>query len=199
MIIGITGGIASGKSTLKAIIAEMGYEVLDADQVARNVIMKGNAAYSRIIEVFGTEIVDDDGQIDRRQLASVIFQNEEMRIRLNDITHPIIMEEIMFQALEIENSKGMVFLDIPLLFETGYDLVMDYVIVCYVPEDIQMQRLMQRDQIDAVYAAQKIDAQWSLEKKVKLADFVIDNSGTVTDTEAQVQVVIDKLLKGRRE
>ncbi len=199
MIIGITGGIASGKSTLKAIIAKMGYEVLDADQVARNVIMKGNAAYSRIIEVFGTEIVDDDGQIDRRQLASVIFQNEEMRIRLNDITHPIIMEEIMFQALEIENSKGMVFLDIPLLFETGYDLVMDYVIVCYVPEDIQMQRLMQRDQIDAVYAAQKIDAQWSLEKKVKLADFVIDNSGTVTDTEAQVQVVIDKLLKGRRE
>ena len=199
MIIGITGGIASGKSTLKAIIETIGYEVLDADQVARNVIMKGSAAYSRIIEAFGTEIVDTDGEIDRQYLASLIFQNEELRMRLNDITHPVIMEEIMFQALEIENSKGIVFLDIPLLFETGYDRVMDYVIVCYVPRDIQMQRLMERDQIDVTYAAQKMEAQWSLEEKARLADFVIDNSGTVENLEIQIRAVIDKLLKGRRE
>ncbi|OEH84450.1 dephospho-CoA kinase [Desulfuribacillus stibiiarsenatis] len=195
MKIGITGGIASGKSLVSHIIREHGYTVLDADRIAREIVEPGRQAYLEIAHHFGLGILDDVGDIDREKLGQIIFRDAGQREVLNKITHPIIRNTMLQQAEEIENSEGIVFLDIPLLFETKYEKLVDVVIVVFVPFDIQVQRLMDRSEIPEDYAKQKISTQMPLDLKSQMADFVIDNSGTIHNTKLQVE----DLLQGIKE
>jgi dephospho-CoA kinase len=193
MKIGITGGIASGKSLISNMIRKRGYVVIDADEIAKQIVMKGNIAYSQIVKEFGQEILDDNCEIDRKLLGKKIFGNKCLRIKLNNITHPIIEKVMMDKVKEIEKYKGIVFLDIPLLFEVGHDKLVDKIIVVTVSDEIQLQRLMDRDKIDISFAKQKVSSQMSLQNKKMLADYVIDNSGSVEMTEKQLDNVLIQL------
>lgn len=193
MKIGITGGIASGKTLVSKMIQELGFSVVDADKVARDIVKIGMPAYQQIVDRFGNEILESSGEINRKQLASIIFKDLDARKVLNEITHPIIRMNMLDIAILIEKSEGIVFLDIPLLFESGYEQIVDKTIVVYVPYAIQLDRLMRRDGIDEVYAKDKMESQMSLELKKDKADFVIDNSGTTSYTKFQLLKVIAEL------
>lgn len=193
MKIGITGGIASGKTLVSNMLQDLGFSVVDADQIAKEVVKLGMPAYQQIVERFGNEILDSFGEINRKQLAAIIFKDADARKALNEITHPIIRAKMLDIATKIEKSEGIVFLDIPLLFESGYEQTVDKTIVVYVPYEIQLDRLMKRDSIDEVYAKDKMESQMSLELKKDKADFLIDNSGTTSCTKNQLIRVIAEL------
>jgi len=193
MKIGITGGIASGKSLISNMLRKRGYIVIDADEIAKQIVMKGNTAYNKIVEEFGQDILDDNFEINRKLLGKKIFGDKYLRSKLNNITHPIIEKVMMDKVMEIEKSKGVVFIDIPLLFEVGHDKLVDKIIVVTVSDEIQLQRLMDRDKIDISFAKQKVSSQMSLEDKRKLADYVIGNSGSVEMTEKQLDNVLELL------
>lgn len=187
-VIGITGGIASGKSNITSLLRQMGYPVIDSDAISRRLSEPDGSIYQVIIKEFGKEYLKEDLTIDRSRLGRYIFCNEYARQRLNNISHPFIVQEIKNQINQIE--KGLLFLDIPLLYEAHLEYLCDEVICIYLPYDIQLKRLMARDQIESSYAQEKIASQMSLEEKKKKADYVIDTSGTFEQTEA----LLDQLL-----
>ncbi|MCD2137132.1 dephospho-CoA kinase [Salinicoccus halitifaciens] len=189
-VIGLTGGIASGKSTASAYIEEQGFKVLDADVYARKVTEKGSPGYQRIIEAFGTGILDEDGNIDRPALGRIIFNDPDERQKLNDISHPEIRR--MMNADRDEYVKeNHVFLDIPLLFENGLDEQCDMTVTVYVTEENQMERLMARNGLTKEDAAARIKSQMPLSEKKKLSDRVFDNNGDKAELFRQ----IDEFLK----
>lgn len=175
-VIGLTGGIASGKSTASAYIEEQGFKVLDADVYARKVTEKDSPGYHKIIETFGKDILDDDEEIDRAALGKIIFNDPEERQKLNDISHPEIrrMMNVDQDAFLKENH---VFLDIPLLFENGLDEKCDLTVTVYVTRENQLERLMSRNGLSEADAAARIDSQMALEEKKVLSDRVFDNNG----------------------
>lgn len=174
-VIGLTGGIASGKSTASEYIKEQGFKVLDADVYARKVTEKDSPGYHKIIEVFGTGILDDNKEIDRAKLGQIIFNDINERKKLNDISHPEIRR--MMNADQDEFIKeNHVFLDIPLLFENGLDKKCDITITVYVTEENQMKRLMARNELTEADAASRINSQMSLLEKKNLSDWVFDNN-----------------------
>lgn len=190
MLIGLTGGIASGKSTVSRMIRELGLPVIDADQVARQVVEPGQPAWQKIKEEFGEEVLLPDGRLNRTKLAEIIFHDEKKRELLNRITHPYIRQEMDRQREEAQKKHQVVVLDIPLLFEGGREKEVDKVLVVYVPEEIQVRRLMERDGISEEYARQKMASQLSLEEKKKRADAYIDNSGSLADTKRQLIAIL---------
>lgn len=187
LVIGLTGGIASGKSTVSAMFKQLNIPVIDADQIARDVVLPGEQTYDKIVAHFGKDILHDDDTLNRRKLGEIIFADEEKRQQLNAIIHPAIRQQMLQQRDHYVRAKEKcVVLDIPLLFESQ---LMDYVekiIVVYVDEQIQLERLMTRDQSSEQDAQQRIDSQLPLKDKVKLADAVIDNNGTIEQSKAQL-------------
>ncbi|TCP69043.1 dephospho-CoA kinase [Baia soyae] len=188
MVIGLTGGIATGKSTVSKMFQERGAKIIDADQIARLVVEPETEGLQQVIATFGVEVLDSKGQLNRRALGDIIFHDPHARQRLNAILHPLIRAEMKRQTAEFqsEDTEEVIIWDVPLLFESGLTQLVEKVIVVYIPEALQIVRLMERDQLTELEAKARLHAQLSIEEKKKMADFVIDNSHLVFHTERQV-------------
>ncbi|MBP1930313.1 dephospho-CoA kinase [Ammoniphilus resinae] len=197
MIIGLTGGIACGKSTVAKMLSDLGSIIVDADKIAREVVEPGQAGLLQIVERFGEGVLFADGTLNRKALGAIVFSDLSARQDLNQILHPLIrqvMKERKEQALAL--NPPLVVLDIPLLFESKLQQMVEKVVVVYIPRKLQLQRLMERDQISMQEAEQRIASQMDIEKKKELADFVIDNSGSIEETKRLVEDIFTKLSKG---
>ena len=191
VVIGLTGGIASGKSTVSQMFRELSIPVIDADIIAREVVEQGKPAYNKIVEVFGEEILQADGELDRPKLGSVVFHNEEKRLQLNGIVHPAVRKEMNDQKdMYIKEGMQAVVLDIPLLFESKLTNLVDQILVVAVAPSTQLERLMKRNGFSEEEAKARIDSQMPLIEKVTLADKIIHNDGTITETKAQLQRIL---------
>ncbi|CAD2073422.1 dephospho-CoA kinase [Jeotgalicoccus coquinae] len=191
-IIGLTGGIASGKTTVSDYLKERGYTVLDADAYSRKTTAKNGPAIPAIIEAFGKDIIDNNGELDRKKLGSIIFNDAGKRRELNEIVHPLIRE--MMNADEQKFIKeGHVFLDIPLLFENGLDERCDLVVTVFVDRDTQVKRLIKRNDLTAGEAEARINSQMPLTEKVQKSDCHLDNNGTVEELYEQLDRFTEEL------
>ncbi|MDR7000892.1 dephospho-CoA kinase [Neobacillus niacini] len=193
LVIGLTGGIASGKSTVSNMFKEMGITVIDADIEARLAVEKGEPAYNKIIESFGSDILLSNKEIDRQKLGLIIFHHEEKRQLLNEIVHPEVRKR-MRQQMEAAVSKQeqIVVLDIPLLFESKLTYMVEKTILVYVDREVQLQRLMERNHLTIDEAEARIHSQMPLAEKVTLADAVLNNNGTPFETKTQLLDVLAK-------
>lgn len=194
MILGVTGGIATGKSSVAALFRMMGLPVVSADELAREIVLPGSEALRLLVGRFGEDILSANGSLDRERLGQVIFADDEARRDLNRITHPAIarLAELTLAALIAGGAEHVVY-EAPLLYEADAESRVDKVLVVTAHPDVQKMRLMARDGIDPVSADARIEAQMSLEEKVARADFVIDNSGLPEDTARQVAALCRQL------
>lgn len=195
---GLTGGIASGKSTVAAMLAAAGARIVDADQIARRVVRKGRPAYHDIVRRFGPAILNPEGQIDRDALGTIVFNDKDAKQALNDIVHPRV-HEVMQQHIDTlarEHREDPVILDVPLLIESGWHAFLPMVILVYVPEPVQKMRLMARDGLGASDAMARIRAQMPIDAKRAYADYIIDNTGTREATQRQVLAVYEQIRTG---
>jgi dephospho-CoA kinase len=192
LVIGLTGGIASGKSTVSNMLKEMTITVIDADVEARLAVEKGEPAYQKIVAEFGVDIVLTGGDIDRQKLGSIIFHNAEKRQLLNSIVHPEVRKR-MNDQIEAARFRGeqVIVLDIPLLFESKLTHMVEKTILVYVDREIQLKRLMERNDLSMEDAEARIKSQMPLSEKVALADAVINNNGSITETKKQVIEVLN--------
>jgi dephospho-CoA kinase len=200
LLVGLTGGIATGKSTVSAMFAHRGARVIDADLLAREVVAPGQPSYAEIVKEFGPDILQEDGQVDRKRLGAIVFRDPTMRKRLEVITHPAIRrrQERILSALGEEAFEGIVIWDAALLIESGGQKTMDRVVVVATDPATELQRLVAREQIPEDEARQRIASQMPISLKAKFADYVIDNSGTRAQTEARVHEVYARLLEDLR-
>ncbi|MBG9445805.1 dephospho-CoA kinase [Cytobacillus firmus] len=193
LTVGLTGGIASGKSTVSSLLIKKGYTVIDADIEARLAVEKGEEAYQEILRHFGERVLLKDGSIDRAELGSIIFHNETERKALNSIVHPAVRKRMTAKKEQaISRKEQLIILDIPLLFESKLQYMCDKTLLVYADEDIQLQRLMQRNQLSEKEAMARIQSQMPLKDKKALADAVIDNNGTIEETEKQLWGILKK-------
>ena len=196
LLVGLTGGIATGKSTVDAVLRELGAVIIDADVLAREVVEPGEPALAEIAAEFGPTALDPDGRLDRKALGAIVFADPERRRKLEAMTHPRIRERFQqrIDELTAENFRGLVFFDAPVMIESGTYRNMDRMVVVVTDEATQIARLMARDSIDRAEALRKVCSQMPLAEKAKLADYVIDNSVDRTATEAEVRRVFAALI-----
>jgi len=189
--IGFSGSIASGKSTVARMFADLGVEVIDTDVIARRVVEPGSPGLSRLVEEFGRPLLAGDGSLNRRHLGELIFADPEKRQRLNQIMHPMIMAVVSdeMRSYARQHPDGMIMVDVPLLIEANLQSWFDKVVLVYVPVSIQLARLRARDGLDEKTAQLRMSSQMSPDEKRHYADFVIDNSGLPAATRAQVNKV----------
>ena len=194
-LIGLTGGIASGKSTVSAILRRLGAQVIDADALAREVVEPHRPAWNEIVQTFGNKVLQADNTLDRKKLRKTVFDNPEARKQLEAITHPKI-RKLAQQKIKDYASSGasLVVYEAPLLFETGVHLWLRPVILVACDSAAQRRRLQQRDNLTPAEIEQHLGAQMSLEEKRKLADCVIDNNGTLEDLESKVKTLVQTIL-----
>jgi dephospho-CoA kinase len=191
LVIGLTGGIASGKSTVSNMFKEMNILVIDADVEARLAVEKGQPAYEKILAEFGDNILLPNKEIDRQKLGSIIFHQSEKRQLLNGIVHPEVRKRMKKQIEEAkEHGQEIVVLDIPLLFESKLTYMVEKTLLVYVDNAIQLQRLMARNHLSKQEAEARIQSQMPLVEKVGLADEVIHNNGSITDTKKQLITIL---------
>ena len=190
-IIGVTGGIASGKSNVCNIIEQEGYPVIDCDKITAELSVQGGLLYNVIVKEFGEDFLLDNGDLDRKKLAKKIFNDSKSKEVLDKITHPIIYEEVKKRLDNV--SDGLVFLEAPLLYESKFDSICDKIICVFLQKRLQVQRLMDREGIDEDYALAKIHSQMDLYIKKSLADYVIDSKGTFDETKLLVLNVINDI------
>jgi dephospho-CoA kinase len=199
IVAGLTGGIATGKSTVAGMFASAGAVVVDADRIARDAVRPGTAVHADIVTHFGAGILLADGAIDRRQLAAIIFSDPAEQRALERMVHPQVKRQVAKQLnrLRREAPESVVIVDVPLLFETGMDRGLPATILVYAPEAVQMRRLIARDGLTKAEARARIRAQMPIEAKKALAAIVIDNSGTLENTRRQTLAVYRRLAKER--
>ncbi|EPD54198.1 dephospho-CoA kinase [Paenisporosarcina sp. HGH0030] len=191
MIIGLTGSIASGKSTISAMLKEKGYPIIDADLVARVVVEPGTVTLSDIECIFGKEVMNEDGTLNREALGQLIFHDPAKRKQLNDLMHPAIRAEMLRQRDELfESGEETLIMDIPLLFESRLQHFVDKILVVSVKEEIQLQRLMQRNSLSEEEAKARIQSQLPLSEKEKGADAVIYNNGSIEQSKVQLERIL---------
>jgi dephospho-CoA kinase len=197
MVLGITGGIASGKTTVAQALQALGAVVVSADVLAREIVRPGTKALQQIAEYFGCQVLREDGTLNRQLMADMVFDDDQARMALNGITHPAIAALARTRLREAEQGgAALVIYDAPLLFEVGADRQVDKVLVVKVDAEVQLARLMARDGINRQQALARIAAQMPQEEKVARADFVIDNSGTAKETQVQVRSLMERLSSG---
>lgn len=184
-ILGLTGGIACGKSTISAYLKEFGIPVIDADECSRAVVEKGSIGLEKLTEIFGNKILKNDGTLNRKALGQIVFSDSEQLSLLNSVMEPLIREEIS-RRLNQENNADLVVLDAPLLIEQHYDKICDFIMTIDVPKKIQLERLIERDKLSEDEAKSRIESQLSSRERNGFADVVIDSSGTVEQTRKQV-------------
>ena len=185
-VLGITGGIASGKSTVVNVFRSYGFPIVDGDVVARRIVEPETPGLLALVNVFGDSIITPEGTLDRKKLGSLIFQDETERKKLNQTLEPFIRSEIDRQIEIAKKNSPLVIADIPLLYESDYKKQMDAVAVVYTDQSTQLKRLMARNQLSEVEAMNRINSQMSLEEKKQLADIVFDNRGSLDETADQV-------------
>ena len=193
--IGLTGSIATGKSTVTNMLKELGAFVIDCDKTARDVVAPGTRGLAKIEAAFGKDAIGADGSMDRVYIGDLVFRNPEMKKRLENILFPLIFEALDEELLRLEREGAtpVVFLDMPLLYEVKYDSYVDEVWLVYVPFEVQLSRLMKRNGYTKEEALLRIHSQMSVDKKKSLAQQVIDNSGTLEDTKEQVRSLWERL------
>ena len=184
-ILGLTGGIACGKSTISAYLKEFGLPVIDADECSRAVVEKGSIGLEKLTEIFGSKILENDGTLNRKALGQIVFSDSEQLSLLNSVMEPLIREEIS-RRLNQENNADLVVLDAPLLIEQHYDKICDFIMTIDVSKKIQLERLIERDNLSEDEAKSRIESQLSSRARHGFADVVIDSSGTVEQTRKQV-------------
>lgn len=195
MLIGLTGGIACGKSTVSAMLVKHDALLVDADQVARDVVEPGEPALLQIAKIFGTNVLNSDGSLNRKQLGAIVFSDSDKLKQLEQITHPAIRAR-MLQTIEMykqQKPNALIVADIPLLYETNQSHLYEGVLVVYIPRELQVERLMNRNGLTQEEAEARIALQMDIEEKKKRADWVIDNSSTLENTEQQVISLIKRL------
>ena len=188
-VLGLTGGIGSGKSMVLSMFANLGAEVIDADHLAREVVEPGQPALEEIATAFGRDMLMPDGRLDRGKLARIIFADPVARARLNAITHPRIQERMATEMALRGSRPGLLIVDIPLLYENDRSDTVESVIVVWVDAKTQLRRLTERDGLTPDEARQRIAAQMPLDEKRARADLVVDNSGSRENTRRQVEVI----------
>ncbi|NIB84416.1 dephospho-CoA kinase [Streptococcus sp. CCUG 71758] len=191
-IIGITGGIASGKSTVTNFLRQQGFQVIDADAVVHQLQKPGGRLYQVLVQHFGQEILLENGELNRPLLASLIFSNPEEQEWSKQTQGEIIREELAALRDKLVQTESIFFMDIPLLFEQDYANWFDETWLIYVDRDVQVERFMKRDQLSKESAEDRLATQWSLEEKKKLASYILDNNGSRDQLVSQVV----KLLEG---
>lgn len=193
-ILGLTGGIASGKSTVSNYLASKNIPIVDADIGAREVVEVGTEGLQSIVTHFGKEVLSEDGSLNRKKLGAIIFDNETKRELLNQLLGTNIREWILTKVADYRRQDiPLLVLDIPLLYEASYQEVCDAVMVVYTPPEIQLERLIKRNGLITKEAQDRINSQLSIEKKKQLADILIDNSNKIEDTYLQIDEWLDKM------
>jgi dephospho-CoA kinase len=197
MLIGLTGGIASGKSIVAEMFQSLGAHIIDADRIGREIMVPGTDAYERVVDAFGKEILKGDRSIDRKKLGNMVFGNPEKITLLNECTHPEIFKEIdrRVEGIRQKNPDALIIVDVALLIESGSQKIFDKLIVIYADEETQLKRLKERDGFAAEEAQKRISSQMPLKEKVKYADFVIYNDKGLDDTRRQVIDIYKTLVK----
>ena len=192
MIIGLTGGIASGKSTVSKYLAEKGFKVYDADRIAKDISEK-KSVQKEIITTFGDKILDENGNVDRKKLKEIVFKNKEKLKQLNAIIHPKVID--FYKELKEQNTDKIIIFDVPLLFESGIDKFCDKILVVISDYKIQLNRIVERDKIDRDLAEKIIKSQLSNEERIKKADVVIENNSSLEDLFEKVERFCERIWK----
>lgn len=201
LLIGLTGGIASGKSTVAHMLEEMGSHVIDFDMLARRVVEPGRPAWKKIVDYFGRDILQGSGEIDRKRLSRIIFGNSEKRKRLEGFTHPFIADEFTGHVDEIASSDPDAIINavVPMLFEAGMQALFHKVVVVYIPREEQIKRLIERDGISEGDAVNILNAQMHIDEKIRQADFIINNENSIEETKRQVHDLWNTLRRLQRD
>lgn len=198
-VIGITGGISTGKSTVTKILRKKGFKVIDADVISRAVLNIDEEAYCKVVKFFSRDILNDDKTINRKLLGEKIFKDKILRKKLNSITHPVIMK-IIKEEIDLNYNEDILFLDIPLLIEIyesldKYDIYIDEIWLIYCDKETQIKRLMKRDEITLESARLKVNAQMDIEEKKKYADKIIYNTKDKEQLEKDIENLLNKMYK----
>lgn len=196
--IGLTGSVATGKSTVSSMIQQAGIPLVDADIAARKVVEPGTEGLKEIVAYFGEEILLADGTLNRAKLGKIIFKDKEKREKLNEITHPRV-KEYMLEARErfFRAGEEIVFFDIPLLFESHLESLVDQIIVVWTTPETELKRLMERNNLTKEEALARINSQIGIDEKAKKADFVINNNESLEKTQKQVYTFIERFVKNK--
>ena len=185
-VLGITGGIATGKSSVVQHFIDLGFPVVDADIIARHLLDQNEQAYNEVVKVFGSEILQENGEINRQALGALVFNHPDKLKQLDELMAPFLQESILAAIKQASQNQNLVIVDVPLMYEKGYDEWMDQVAVVYCTPNQQLKRLMQRNQLTEKEAKQRMDSQLPIEMKKLLAEVVFDNSNDLTQTIQQV-------------
>lgn len=198
-IIGITGSLGSGKSTVAQMFRQKGIRVLDADKIAHKFLLPGTSSFKRIVKDFGAAVLKD-GRIDRSRLADIVFSDAQQLKRLCNIIHPQVAKEIKAQIriFRAKKTKSFLMIDVPLLFEAGLDKVCDHIIVVYASPKVQIARIQKRSHWTKYEILKRMKAQMPIEKKIARADFVIDNQGNINQTKKGVEKIWQELKKMKK-
>ena len=191
-IIGITGGISSGKSTVTNFLRQRGFRVVDADALVHQLQDPSGRLYNILVEHFGNQVVLKNGQLNRPLLASLIFSNPEEQEWSKETQGQVILEELAAFKNQLAKTEAIFFMDIPLLFEQGYESWFDEVWLIYLDRETQIERLMNRDKLSLEAAESRLASQWSLDKKKKLATHIIDNSGSLDQLLSQIISLLER-------
>lgn len=191
-IIGITGGISSGKSTVTNFLRQRGFQVVDADALVHQLQAPGGRLYNILVEHFGNQVLLKNRQLNRPLLASLIFSNPEEQEWSKETQGQVILEELAALKNQLAQTEAIFFMDIPLLFEQGYESWFDEVWLIYLDRETQIERLMNRDKLSLEAAESRLASQWSLDKKKKLATHIIDNSGSLDQLLSQIISLLER-------
>lgn len=196
--IGLTGSIGTGKSTVSKLLRERGIAVIDADLLAREIVKKGQECLNDLKNVFGNQVLTIDGELDRKKLGQIVFSDDSKLELLNSVTHPHIRRRIKAQMNELESKNNKVIvLDIPLLFEAKMEDLVDIVLVVFAKEEIQIKRIMERDNCTQEEAMRIIKAQISQQDKISKSDYTIDNSGTIEELKEKLNGFLEKIEENK--
>jgi dephospho-CoA kinase len=198
LIVGLTGGIVGGKSTVASMFRDLGANIIDADKLGHSVILPYTSAWKKIVKLFGKDILRNDMTIDREELGKTVFTNQILLKKLNEITHPEIIKIIKKEIISAKNKthvqQKILVIDAALIYETKIDRFMDKIIVVYIDRKEQIKRLIKRNNFSKDEALQRIKSQMPMKEKVKMADYIIDNNNSLDKTKKQVVKIWDELM-----
>lgn len=196
--IGLTGSIGTGKSTVSKLLRERGIAVIDADLLAREIVKKGQECLNDLKNVFGNQVLTSDGELDRKKLGQIVFSDDSKLELLNSVTHPHIRRRMKAQMNELESKNNKVLvLDIPLLFEAKMEDLVDIILVVFAKEEIQIKRIMERDNCTQEEAMRIIKTQISQQDKISKSDYTIDNSGTIEELKEKLNGFLEKIEENK--
>jgi len=198
LIVGLTGGIVVGKSTVASMFKDLGAKIIDADKLGHSVILPHRPAWEKIIRLFGKDFLRNDLTIDREKLGKIVFTNQTLLKKLNEITHPeiikLIKKEINLTINKTQNQEKILIIDAALIYEAKIDRLMDKIIVVYIDEEEQIKRLIKRNNLSKEEALQRIKSQMPMKEKVKMADYMVNNSNSLDETKKQVEEIWKNLI-----